>query len=128
MSLNPTVPQQSRAIILLLAALAGLAGYDIAAARAGGDTNEAGKLVYDLRCARCHGPNGRGDGPEANQLIVRPTDFHDTNRAAKTDEQWLASVEFGVVTSPMHAWRGRLSSEELRDVVAYIRYLSQQAR
>ena len=127
MSPKPVVSQQSRAIILLLAALFGLAG-DIVAAQASGDANEAGKLVYDLRCARCHGPNGRGDGPEAKQLIVRPADFHDSNRAAKTDEQLLASVEFGVVTSPMHAWRGRLSSDELRDVVAYLRYLSQQAR
>src|SRR6476646_9820572 len=37
---------------------------------------EAVKL-YDQRCASCHGPQGKGDGPEAAKLALRPRNFSD---------------------------------------------------
>jgi hypothetical protein len=46
----------------------------------------------------------------------------------KSDEELLRTIEHGVVFSPMHAWRGRLTDGEMQDVVAYIRLLSQQAQ
>jgi hypothetical protein len=45
-----------------------------------------------------------------------------------SDEQLLASIEFGVVMSPMHARRGRLSEEEMQAAVAYVRRLAQRGR
>ena len=34
-----------------------------------------GRRVYAPRCAVCHGPDGRGNGPAAPSLIPRPRDF-----------------------------------------------------
>src|SRR5258706_15412795 len=34
-----------------------------------------GERVYARRCAVCHGPDGRGNGPAAPSLIPRPRDF-----------------------------------------------------
>ncbi|MGH2361229.1 MAG: c-type cytochrome, partial [bacterium] len=34
-----------------------------------------GQRVYAQRCAVCHGPNGRGNGPAAPSMIPRPRDF-----------------------------------------------------
>src|SRR5258708_18480043 len=34
-----------------------------------------GRRVYAERCAVCHGPDGRGNGPAAPSLIPRPRDF-----------------------------------------------------
>ena len=34
-----------------------------------------GVRVYAQRCAVCHGPDGRGNGPAAPSLIPRPRDF-----------------------------------------------------
>ena len=31
--------------------------------------------LYDRLCASCHGPEGRGDGPVAKDLIVRPANL-----------------------------------------------------
>lgn len=36
--------------------------------------------------------------------------------------------EHGVVFSPMYAWHGQFTDETMQDVVAHIRFLSQQAR
>src|SRR5262245_1765198 len=34
-----------------------------------------GERVYAERCAVCHGPDGRGNGPAAPSMIPRPRDF-----------------------------------------------------
>lgn len=35
----------------------------------------AGRVLYTSNCQQCHGLDGRGDGPLAEQLDVRPADF-----------------------------------------------------
>ncbi|MDR5684126.1 MAG: c-type cytochrome [Armatimonadota bacterium] len=35
---------------------------------------DGGKRVYEARCAVCHGPEGRGDGPMAPQLVAPEKD------------------------------------------------------
>ena len=87
-----------------------------------------GKTVYERHCQNCHGPSGRGDGPDAVSLKVPPTDFQRFQSFLKSDEELLRTIEHGVVFSPMHSWRGRLTDGEMQDVVAYIRLLSQQGR
>jgi mono/diheme cytochrome c family protein len=87
-----------------------------------------GKAVYERHCQSCHGPSGRGDGPDAASLKVSPANFQRFQSFLKSDEELLRTIEHGVVFSPMHAWRGRLTDGEMQDVVAYIRLLSQQAQ
>jgi mono/diheme cytochrome c family protein len=85
-----------------------------------------GKAVYERHCQGCHGPEGYGDGPAGESLTVRPADFHRLRSSLKSDEELLRTIEHGVVFSPMHSWRGQLTNEEMTDVLAYIRQLSQQ--
>lgn len=85
-----------------------------------------GKVVYERHCLKCHGPAGRGDGPAADSLTVPPANFHRFQSFLKSDEELLRTIEHGIVFSPMHSWRGQLTDEEMQDVVAYIRHLSQQ--
>ena len=85
-----------------------------------------GKAIYQQHCLKCHGAAGWGDGPQARDLMVPPRNFHDVVTDLKSDEQLEMSVEFGVITSQMHSWRGTLSRQEIRDVVAYVRMLASQ--
>lgn len=85
-----------------------------------------GKAVYEHHCESCHGPNGYGDGPAGESLKVRPADFHRFRSLLKSDEEFLRTIEHGVVFSPMHSWRGQLTDDEMTDVVAYIRLFVQQ--
>ena len=85
-----------------------------------------GKDVYKRHCQACHGAGGLGDGPDAKDLKVAPANFHRFSSLLKSDEELLRTIEHGIVFSPMHAWRGRLTDGEMQDVVAYIRLLAQQ--
>ncbi|GKS60203.1 cytochrome c [Nitrospira sp.] len=88
----------------------------------------AGKAIYEQHCAKCHGIAGWGDGPMAESLRVAPRNFHDVITDLKPDEHLRMSVAYGVMTTPMHAWRGTLSDQEITDVVSYIRLLSNRVR
>jgi|SRR5678815_4870166 mono/diheme cytochrome c family protein len=87
-----------------------------------------GKAVYERHCLSCHGTNGAGDGPAAASLKVAPANLQRFRSFLKSDEELLRTIEHGVVFSPMHSWRGQLTDEELSDVLAYVRFLSQQTR
>ncbi|MBI3603068.1 MAG: cytochrome c [Nitrospirae bacterium] len=87
-----------------------------------------GKMIYEWHCVRCHGAGGWGDGPQARELRVPPANFHAPAVQMKSDEQLLTSIEFGLVLSPMHGWRGRLTEQEMQDVVAYVHLLAQRGR
>jgi mono/diheme cytochrome c family protein len=93
----------------------------------GGDVM-SGKSIYERSCARCHGKSGWGDGPSAQEEFVPPANFHSPKIQSRSDEQLIMAIEFGLAMSKMHGWRGRLSDLEMRDVVAYIRFLTQRAR
>lgn len=88
----------------------------------------AGKAIYERSCARCHGKGGWGDGPSAQEESVPPANFHSPIMQGRSDEQMVMAIEFGLAMSKMHGWRGRLSEQEMKDVVAYIRLLTQRAR
>lgn len=87
-----------------------------------------GKQVYERHCIGCHGTGGWGDGPDAEALTVQPTNFHLFRSYLKSDEELRRTIEYGVVFSPMHAWHGQLTENEIHDVLAYVRLLSQQGR
>lgn len=40
-----------------------------------GELLERGRVVYNRYCAGCHGIDGKGDGPAAERLIVKPRNF-----------------------------------------------------
>ncbi|OGW65893.1 MAG: hypothetical protein A3H49_07575 [Nitrospirae bacterium RIFCSPLOWO2_02_FULL_62_14] len=83
-----------------------------------------GQVLYDEHCAGCHGLTGKGDGPNAARLTVPPANFHTARSRAKTDFELLTSISYGIAFSPMHAWRGKVTDEELLELVRYIRELA----
>ncbi len=91
-----------------------------------------GERVYATRCAVCHGPDGRGNGPAAPSLIPRPTDFTRGEYKYKstafgqppTEGDLLRTVTDGLPASAMPYWRDLLSPEEIRAVVTYMRAFS----
>ncbi|WAS98446.1 c-type cytochrome [Nannocystis punicea] len=52
----------------------------------------AAQQIFETRCANCHGPRGRGDGPGGRALWPRPRDFGDPAWQAGADDSHLRKV------------------------------------
>ncbi len=84
----------------------------------------AGKVLYQTHCLRCHGLLGDGKGPDAATLTVPPGDFHTSKSSAKNAYELRSIIIWGLVFSPMHGWGHRLTPEEIRSLISYIRELA----
>lgn len=60
------------------------------------DPEPVAREIWDGRCANCHGPEGRGDGPTGAALVAAPRSFHDPAwQAATTDAQIRLAILYG---------------------------------
>ena len=90
-----------------------------------------GRAIFEAHCTVCHGPMGRGDGPGSKVIRQRMLDFSDAAAMRGLDDRFLfdiikkGSSQFGR-SNAMPAWGMKLTDEEIRAVVAYIRSLASQ--
>lgn len=76
----------------------------------------AGKIIFQAKCIACHGANGKGVNKEA-------PDFTDaTWQSNQTDDKLLYVITNGHMHMP--AFKDKLTEEERKDVLAYVRTLA----
>ncbi len=78
---------------------------------------EAGRRVYVVHCARCHGDGGKGDGSDASLLKPVPPSFAELRPSYAAAARVIAG---GVPGSVMPAWP-LLTRAEVQAVTFYIR-------
>jgi mono/diheme cytochrome c family protein len=85
-----------------------------------------GATVYAQNCAQCHGEDGRGKGPAADSMAVKPVDLteHASHHRAGDLYWWIAH---GISGTPMPGFGKQLSDDEIWSVVRYLRALSDAA-
>lgn len=84
---------------------------------------EQGRVIYQRHCADCHGPEGRGDGPQATSLSPRPGNLISAQTSAKSDQELMKIIAKGRQRTAMTGWEDRLSAQEQAAVLGYIRSL-----
>lgn len=84
---------------------------------------EAGKAIFDSKCAACHGKDANGNPGIAKmyKLDISALDFTDKETQAKKDEELIKTITEG--KNKMQAWKDKLKPEEIKNVVSYIRSL-----
>ena len=88
----------------------------------------AGLEVHKANCMKCHGPGGKGDGPAGKLLKTKPADWTDKAKMNKMSDSDLFNVIKGGggavgKSKLMPAWAGKLSDDQIHDVIAFIRSL-----
>ncbi|WP_299029565.1 c-type cytochrome [uncultured Thermanaerothrix sp.] len=89
-----------------------------------------GKVYYDVACALCHGPEGKGNGSFSGFLVVYPPAnlvAPDANARQLSDGAIFLTITNGI-EGRMPALIENLPDPTMRwDVVNYVRYLQRQA-
>jgi mono/diheme cytochrome c family protein len=82
----------------------------------------AGETLFKGKCAMCHGPGGQGDVPMGKKLSIPSLASPDVQK--QSDAQLTEAVSKG--KNKMLAYDGKLSKEQIAQLVAYIRELGKK--
>lgn len=85
---------------------------------------KAGQAAYEQQCLRCHGAKLDGNGPDSKDLVIPPANLQSQKSRSKTDWELLIAISNGVLFSPMHSFRGKLTDQQILDVLSYIRSMA----
>ena len=90
----------------------------------------AGKEIYNKECWKCHGKEGRGDGPDGANVDPKPRDFTSGVFKYRTssykemlpfDRDLFQTISDGLTGTAMPTWKGKLTEKDIWDVIAYIK-------
>src|SRR5581483_4083486 len=96
------------------------------------DRIKAGQALFQrLECWKCHGVEGRGNGPSADTLTddqnrpIKPFNFHDGTRfkCGSTDQDLYKIFMTGLDGTPMPSFADNVKPDEAWDLVFYLRTL-----
>jgi mono/diheme cytochrome c family protein len=76
--------------------------------------------LYKTKCQACHAADGGGDTPAGKKLGAQS--FSSAEFKKQTDEQLFISTKSG--KNKMPAFSGKLTDDQIKDLVKYIRTLS----
>ena len=94
-----------------------------------------GKALYKLlKCADCHGLEGRGDGPKAKKLVndagqpILPRDYRwGRFKSGSGDEDIARAILMGLDGTPMASFAPALPGKRVWYLLAYIRQFEEKA-
>ena len=84
----------------------------------------AGGKLYRQNCAKCHGPEGKGDGPDSDHAA----DLTDEFRADLNPEGVLYYKIWNGHTTDMPAFKSKLTKDEVWSLVEYLKTLRTPAK
>lgn len=83
-----------------------------------------GKGEFDSTCFPCHGREGKGDGPAAAAMGIKPVDHTDAARAAEiTDGERFLILKHGIPDTAMQPFGAALSDDQVWRILAYVETL-----
>ena len=84
----------------------------------------AGQRLYAERCAPCHGPSGRGNGPLAAGLRPPPADLV-IHVPLHADRDLFQTIRNGIAGTAMAPFAGHMHEEEIWHTINYLKTIVQ---
>ena len=86
------------------------------------DDLASARKIYSENCVTCHKANGSGgvtildDGTK-----IKAPDFTSERLKKDTDDEWIETIENGAKEDGMPAFKGKITDDEIKNLVKYIR-------
>jgi mono/diheme cytochrome c family protein len=113
-------------------AVQGAQGAQYAGEEPGGEQrgfHRRGEQIFELRCTGCHGRKADGKGPNSLDIFPHPRNFRNHWFVESVpDRRLFESIEYGVQGTAMPSWIDMLSTNEVGDVINFIRSLQMPAK
>ena len=126
-------------VIFAASAFAQYPGFDIPAGgkdeksplTATADVVQRGKVLFAANCARCHGPAGKGNGPESDHAadLTDEFRFQMNTEGVLFYKVWNGhAIQLRTEVDDMPAFRDKLTRKDVWSLVEYVKALRAPAR
>jgi mono/diheme cytochrome c family protein len=95
-----------------------------------GDANAvaSGKELFKKNCQKCHGPGGKGDGPDAEPDSMQDMDLTNAKRATRNPDGVVFYKAWNGRAKPkMPAVKNELTKDQLWQIVSYVQTLREKS-
>lgn len=79
------------------------------------------RKIYSEQCVRCHKEDGTGGKTEIEGKTINAEDLTTDKMKKMSDEKYINYIENGVPSEGMPAFKGKLTEQEIKDMVKFIR-------
>ena len=87
-----------------------------------------GQQLYEKNCKRCHGPSGKGDGPDGDPDHQEDMDLTQARRAVRNPDGVVFYKAWNGRARPkMPAFKDTLSKDDVWKIVGYVQTLRQKS-
>ncbi len=85
------------------------------------DELASARNIYNDKCARCHKEDGSGGKVDIEGTTINSEDLTTEKMKKMEDAKYVKYIENGIPDEGMPAFKGKLTDEQIKDVVKYIR-------
>jgi mono/diheme cytochrome c family protein len=85
------------------------------------DEFAATRKIYSEKCARCHKDDGSGGKTDIEGTTINAENLTSDKMKKEPDAELIEHIEEGVPSEGMPAFKGKLTDQEIKDLVAFIR-------
>jgi mono/diheme cytochrome c family protein len=85
------------------------------------DELAAAKKIYSEKCVRCHKEDGTGGKTEIDGLKINAPNLTSDKKKKDPDSEFIEAIEKGFPDDGMPAFKGKISDQEIKNLVKLIR-------
>lgn len=85
------------------------------------DELAAAREIYKISCSNCHKENGTGGKVEIEGKTINPDNLTTDKMKNMADAKYISYIENGIPDEGMPAFKGKLTDQQIKDVVRFIR-------